>query len=395
MHLIFEKGESFMKYNILMALMQLDIGGAETHVVELSKEMKRRGHGVVVVSAGGAYEEELERAGIKHYTLPLNSKKPRDMLCAKKGLKRIIIEEKINLVHSHARIPSFLLNGLHKSMKFPFVTTAHWVFNTSCGLKYLTRWGEKTVAVSEDIKKYLMENYKTKEEDIFVTINGIDTERFSPKLDKTEIMTELGLTEKDNTIVYISRMDEDRSLAVKQLIKALPKLDNIVDNLKLVVVGGGNDFENVKALSEKTNKAFGREAVIMTGARTDINYLIAPAKLFVGVSRSALEAMAEEKPVIIAGNEGYIGLFDEEKKEIGIKTNFCCRGCEQSTEEKLAQDVGSFFGMWDEDTQKLSKLGRKLILSEYSVEKMADDTELAYKACLKLHSEKKEGSKKN
>lgn len=384
-----------MKYNILMALMQLDIGGAETHVVELSKEMKRRGHNVVVTSAGGAYEEELERAGIKHYTLPLNSKKPRDMLYAKKGLKNIITEEKINLVHSHARIPSFLLNGLHKSMKFPFVTTAHWVFKTGGGLKYLTRWGEKTVAVSEDIKKYLTENYKTKEEDIFVTINGIDTKKFSPELDKTEIMKELGLTEEDNTIVYISRMDEDRSLAAKQLIKVLPKLENIVDNLKLVVVGGGNDFENVKALCDETNKELGREAVIMTGARTDINYLIAPAKLFVGVSRSALEAMAEEKPVIIAGNEGYIGLFDETKTDIGIKTNFCCRDCEQSTEEKLARDVGRFFGMWDEDVQKISEFGRNLILSEYSVEKMANDTERAYKACERLHSEAEERRKNN
>lgn len=30
------------KYKILMALMGLEIGGAETHVVELSKELKSR-----------------------------------------------------------------------------------------------------------------------------------------------------------------------------------------------------------------------------------------------------------------------------------------------------------------------------------------------------------------
>ena len=29
-----------MSQNLLMTLMQLDIGGAETHVVELSKELK-------------------------------------------------------------------------------------------------------------------------------------------------------------------------------------------------------------------------------------------------------------------------------------------------------------------------------------------------------------------
>lgn len=31
-----------MKYKVLMTLMGLDIGGAETHVVELSKELKNR-----------------------------------------------------------------------------------------------------------------------------------------------------------------------------------------------------------------------------------------------------------------------------------------------------------------------------------------------------------------
>ena len=35
-----------------MALMGLDIGGAETHVAELSKELKRRGHNIVVASNG-------------------------------------------------------------------------------------------------------------------------------------------------------------------------------------------------------------------------------------------------------------------------------------------------------------------------------------------------------
>ena len=65
-------------------------------------------------------------------------------------------------------------------MDFTFVTSAHWVFNTSNGLKYLTNWGQKVIAVSEDIKQYLMDNYNTKEKDIYVTINGIDTDKFSP-----------------------------------------------------------------------------------------------------------------------------------------------------------------------------------------------------------------------
>ena len=52
--------------NILLSLMQLNIGGAETHVVELAKELKRKGFNVIVTSNGGVYVKELEDAGIKH-----------------------------------------------------------------------------------------------------------------------------------------------------------------------------------------------------------------------------------------------------------------------------------------------------------------------------------------
>lgn len=367
---------------VLLALMKLDIGGAETHVVELAKELKKRGYDVVVTSGGGVYTEELLSFGIAHYTLPLYTKKPKDMIKSLKGLKKIIIDEKIELVHSHARIPSFLLGILQKRMHFPFATTAHWVFKTSFGLKYLTDWGEATVAVSEDIKKYLVDNYKTPEENIFVTINGIDTEKFSDNLDTKDVLSEFSIDENAETIVYISRMDEDRSLVAKQLIEAFPELSEKIDNLTLLIVGGGNDYENVKSLANNVNTNLNREAIKLTGPRTDIARLISPASLFVGVSRSALEAMAEEKAVIIAGNEGYIGLFDEELTDIGIKTNFCCRGCEPSSPKRLTEDILKFYSLSDDDKKRLGKYGRDLVLKNYSVSKMADDTEKAYNKVL-------------
>ena len=57
---------------ILMATMALDIGGAETHIVELTKELRREGHEVIVVSNGGVYVPEIEEAGVKHYDAPLH-----------------------------------------------------------------------------------------------------------------------------------------------------------------------------------------------------------------------------------------------------------------------------------------------------------------------------------
>ena len=101
------------------------------------------------------------------------------MLKSKKILKELIEKEKIDLVHSHTRISSFILGILHKKMDFPYVTSAHWTFKVTPLLKRMTNWGEGTVAVSEDIKKYLMDNYKVPEEQIIVTVNGIEHSRFS------------------------------------------------------------------------------------------------------------------------------------------------------------------------------------------------------------------------
>ena len=55
---------------ILMTLMSLDIGGAETHVVELAKELQGRGHEIIIASNGGAYVPELEQVGVRHVKIP-------------------------------------------------------------------------------------------------------------------------------------------------------------------------------------------------------------------------------------------------------------------------------------------------------------------------------------
>ena len=83
--------------------------------------------------------------------------------------------------------------------------------------------------------------------------------------------------------------------------------------------------ESLKQRASSINDSMGRRAVIMTGPRTDINEIVASCDLFVGVSRTALEAMSCEKPVILAGNAGYMGLFCHEKLEEAKSDNFCCR----------------------------------------------------------------------
>jgi len=374
------------KYKILMVLMGLEIGGAETHVVELSKELKKQGYDIIVASNGGVYEKELAEAGIRHYHAPLNERNVLKMARSYFILKKVIKKEKVDIVHSHARIPSFVCGLLKKRMKdaFTFVTSAHWVFYTGMGLKYISNWGQKVVAVSDDIREYLMENYRVRYEDIFVTINGIDTAKFSPDTDQSRVRAEFGLKEEEPTLVYVSRMDESRALVARQLIALGPKLAKAIPGLRMLIVGGGDVYDELVEKTKEANAVIGRECITMTGGRTDINELVSVGDVFVGVSRAALEAMAAEKPVIVAGNEGYIGLFGRDKLELAQENNFCCRGCEMASEDLLLRDVVYAFNeLNDEERQKMGAYGREVIFEYYSVTKMANDCVNAYHAAYK------------
>lgn len=367
---------------ILMTLIRFDIGGAETHVLELAQELKRMGYHVVIASNGGVYEKNLADAGITHYKVPMHSKSPSKVIESLKLLRKIIKDEKIEIVHAHGRIPAFLCGILKKFSDFTFVTTAHWVFDTSHGLKYITNWGEKVVAVSEDIKTYLMDNYKVNPTDIYVTINGIDTVKFSKDADVSDIMEEFSLEQNTKKIVYISRMDSDRALVAFHLAEIVPELVKVNPDIEVVIVGSGNVYDKLEEKVNKINEQLGKRHIVLAGGRTDIYKFAALSDVFVGVSRSALEAMACEKPVIVAGNEGYLGIFDEDKIENAIDTNFCCRGLVESTPELLLNDLTTLLTNEKQENERLGAYSREIILKNYSLSKMASDCIKMYKAAI-------------
>ena len=372
---------------VLMVLMGLEIGGAETHVVELSKQLRREGWEVAVVSNGGVYERELTDAGIRCHRAPLHRRNALLMLRSLRILRRVIREERPDVVHAHARIPVFLCGILQRRMGFPFVTSAHWVFYVNGLLKRLADWGERTIAVSDDIKAYLIENYGVPAEHISVTVNGIDTEKFSPDVSGERILREFGLSPERPVVSHVSRMDESRALVARQLVAIAPRLREAIPGIQLLLAGGGDVFDAIKAEADAVNAAAGENFVVMTGARIDINEIVAAGDVFVGVSRAALEAMAAGKPVVVSGNEGYIGLFGENKLQLAQSNNFCCRGCEESTEELLYTDITRVLGeLSAKDRIDLGDYGRSIVREFYSVERMARDAGVAYRAVIAEHT---------
>ena len=366
-------------HKVLIATMSLGIGGAETHIIELVLELKRRGIDVSVASNGGVYVADLEDAGVPHFHVPMDRRNLRSMTKSYFMLRRIIKRVRPDIVHTHARIPGFICGLLHKKNRFKFVSTAHRVFDEGGGVRHLTNWGQKTIAVSDDIKQSLVQNYNVLPEDIYVTINGVDTVKFTPDNSPDIVIEEFGLDAARPIICNVSRLDEHAAAATRALIEAAPDLHKRLPGVQLLIVGAGTLYDELKSKADAANSLTGTNTVTMAGARTDVNLVLAACDLFVGVSRAALEAMAMEKPVIAAGNEGYAGLFTPEKTQTAVNTNFCFRGCAETNADLLLSDIANFFESTNSSERAaLGEYGRELVLKNYSVRRMTEDCLRAY-----------------
>lgn len=368
-----------MEYKkILMVTMSLDIGGAETHIVELSKALAAQGLEVIIASNGGVYCDTLAQYGIKHYKVPLHNKDPRNMLKSYQALKRILREEHIDIIHAHARIPGFICGILSRQLDLPFVTTCHGTYSLKGISRYVTNWGQKSLAVSNDIKDYLTQNYHVPEQNVLVTINGIDTTAFSSKTMDPTLEKELGLRPDAQRILLLGRMNTDAAAGyAAKIMELYPTLRQKHPHLQFILVGDGPLFPQLKAQAEQVNQSCGAGSIVMTGGRTDIPRLLNAAHGVVALSRAALEAMSCERPVILAGSYGYLGLFDESKLEPCRETNFTARGFAEPN-GGFAADLEELLSMEEEKRQALGRYGRSVVGQYYSAAAMAKDARTIY-----------------
>ena len=341
-------------------------GGVETHILSLAEALLQRGYFVAVASAGGTLESELAQRGILHIYLPLNARRADGLLLARRLLIRAVKEYRFDILHAHSRLAAFVVSLLPRSLRPHFVTTAHLDFKITPTTRKLSRWGERTLAVSEDIRAYLVREYALPFRKIALTVNGIDTDRFSQR--------QILQTEKEKIILHISRMDEDRAKTAFLLCDALPDIRKQYPT-KLVMVGGGTLLPALKARVEEDASI--RDATLVVGEAADILPYLWEADLFVGVSRAALEAMSCGIPTILSGNSGYLGIYLNEMLPKAAASNFCCRGEKAATAELLSRDILQLF---DDRSlyEKAAKDCRETVLSHYSLGKMANDYEAFY-----------------
>jgi len=115
--------------NILQILPELHVGGVETGTVDLARELVKRGHKAVVISAGGPLVQECVAAGAKHYELPVHKK---DLITIIKNIRpiiEIIIKEDVHIVHARSRVPAWSAFFAARATNRVFITTCHGYYS--------------------------------------------------------------------------------------------------------------------------------------------------------------------------------------------------------------------------------------------------------------------------
>lgn len=364
-----------MGKHIAILCMSLNIGGAETHIFELAKGLKAKGHTVTVFSNGGVYAAALEEAGVRHVQAPLHSKSLSSLRRSYRILKHEFKKNRPSVVHSHTRISNFVGGLICKKLDIPMVTTVHFNFRVGPFFKWFSNWGCRALAVSEDLKNYLVENYDYDPNHVELTVNGIDMQRFAKK-DMSDFRAALGIKPEEKMILMVTRLDKEASVHVSNFFRIAPEIYQKVPNCRVAVVGDGKlraDFEQQAAA---INRQCGTDFILLQGARTNIEQYTAAADLFVGISRSALEAMSSRVPTILLGNLGYLGLYSDEIRSECIETNLTCRGYPYPADAEIIDLVVDC--LRGRDLSANIEAGHRLVQERFSIEIMASTSEKMY-----------------
>ncbi|MGI6649359.1 MAG: glycosyltransferase [Bacillota bacterium] len=380
-------------HRVLMATNALDLGGAETHIVELASGLTRLGYEVTVASNGGRYVAELAAAGVNHCQQPLHQRSVWSMLRSFIALLRLVRREKPQLLHAHARIPAFILRLISALTGTPVVTTVHWPFDLTGWQRYVTWWSPHSIVVSEDLRNYLVQEFGFNPQQVAIIPNGINTERYAPAPSSwpqtipttiSAVYQEFGWQPGDVVVIYVSRLTGQIAGPAFSLLQAAQSLGQEIPALRVLIVGDGDQRESLQEQAVKVNRQLGRQLVTIAGPRTDLPRLLPAATAFVGVSRAALEAMSCERPVILAGSQGYLGIFSAEILDEAIRTNFTGRDHPAVTAAALEKDLRRLLLEFSPDTRtQLGRLGRQIVEEHYSAWKMVRMTHEFYQRVIK------------
>jgi glycosyltransferase involved in cell wall biosynthesis len=169
---------------VLQVLPALGTGGVERTTVEMTQAVALSAGIPLVASAGGPLVAAVERAGGRHFTLPLLTKSPLGIWRNAGRLAALIRAHGVSIVHARSRAPAWSAWIAARRTGAHFVTTYHGAYGEDFPLKRrynaVMARGEIVIAASRYVASLVQQRHGVPPERIRVIGRGIDPGVFDP-----------------------------------------------------------------------------------------------------------------------------------------------------------------------------------------------------------------------
>lgn len=268
-------------------------GGAEKNLIEVALHVART-RKVGFYISGGHVDPRMREAG-PVFVMPGKGRlwaAPLDLL----HLAWVVVRHRVRLVHAHHRYPAFMANALRRVLGFRLITTVH---NRFPNRAKASLWGDRAIAVSEDIAQWMRHECGTPQALIRVVHNGIADPRRCDAAELEALRRECGAPEGALVVCAVGRFSEQKNFA--QLFDALAAVGR--SDWVLLLVGEGEQEDMLKARAEALGIA---PRIRFLGRRSDVPRImqasdfLAMSSLWEGFPYVVVEALANRLPMVAA-----------------------------------------------------------------------------------------------
>jgi len=305
----------------LQLLPALEQGGVERGVVEVNRALVAHGWENVVVSAGGRLVAAIEADGGRHITMDVKSKNPLTFFSRAYRLRRILREERPDVVCVHSRVPAWLFKFANRTLHLKWISFAHGANSISAYSRVMTA-GDLVVTPSRFLADYLKSAYGLAEEKIRVIPRAVEAAKFdTSKLDRDFIAAkrkEWGV-EGRWIIMALGRITQLKGYDT--LIRAVHDVGPIARRPKLVIVGEAEALrKDVEQDLRRLVYELGlRDDVVFAGNQQKVAECLSIADVVVSANtrkpeafgRSMAEALVMGKPVVAAAFGGALDIVED------------------------------------------------------------------------------------
>ena len=338
--------------NILMALSQLEVTGAEVYAVNLANELIKRGNNVYIVS-----DTLTKKTDAEYFKIEFNKRKLSQRIGHIKELLRIIKEKDIHVVHAHSRASSWSSMIACKIAGIPLITTTHGKQPVHMSRKLIKGFGDYSLAVCENVYEQMAEELHFKREKIEVLRNPVNCEEYSFSKRKNN--------NEKIVVSIIGRLSGPKGDVTFDLLKELVKKQDYI----IQVIGGKDIPERFEQFKNKIN---------FMGYINNVSEEISKSNIVIGAGRVAVEGILSGVPVIAVGESEYLGEISEKNISKALESNFGDIGKVGSNDVVNVSSVNEDILNSVSKTEEELLILRNIVEENFSFKKIVDRIEKIY-----------------